>query len=169
VTTEDDDHLLSLYLRSLGVPAARIGVEVGASSVLATVCTLGVGPVINRWGAKPLLQIGMGAYLLAALGLVAFPHEAAVTGFRALQGVGAALVLPSALTLVPQIVSLRAGTAIGAASAITTVAPAAGRYQADTKQIPARGQSETKEPEVTTEAADDVRPLGARPPRPNRA
>ncbi len=117
---------LSLYLRSLGAPAGRIGVEVGASSVLATVCTLGVGPLINRWGAKPLLQIGMGAYLLAALGLFAFPTEAAVTGFRALQGVGAALVLPSALTLVPQIVSLRAGTAIGAASAVTTLATAIG-------------------------------------------
>jgi MFS family permease len=117
---------LSLYLRSLGAPTGRIGVEVGASSVLATVCTLGVGPLINRWGAKPLLQIGMGAYLLAALGLLAVPSEAAVTGFRALQGVGAALVLPGALTLVPQIVSLRAGTAIGAAGAVTTVATAVG-------------------------------------------
>lgn len=117
---------LSLYLRSLGAPAGRIGVEVGASSVLATVCTLGVGPLINRWGATPFLRIGMGAYLLAALGLLAIPSEAAVTGFRALQGVGAALVLPSALTLVPQIVSLRAGTAIGAASAITTLATAIG-------------------------------------------
>ena len=39
---------LSLYLHALGVPAGRIGVEVGASSVLAMVCTLGVGPLINR-------------------------------------------------------------------------------------------------------------------------
>jgi MFS family permease len=117
---------LSLYLRSLGAPAGRIGVEVGAASVLATVCTLGVGPLINRWGAKPLMQLGMGAYLLAALGLLAVHSEAAVTGFRAVQGVGAALVLPSALTLVPQIVSLRPGTAIGAASALATVATAIG-------------------------------------------
>lgn len=117
---------LSLYLRSLGAPAGRIGIEVGASSVLATVCTLGVGPLINRWGAKPLLQLGMGAYLLAALGLLAIPSEVAATGFRALQGVGAALVLPSALTLVPLIVSLQPGTAIGAASAITTLATAVG-------------------------------------------
>lgn len=117
---------LSLYLRSLGAPDGRIGIEVGASSVLATACTLGVGPLINRWGAKPLLQLGMGAYLLAALGLLAVPSEGAVTGFRALQGVGAALVLPSALTLVPLIVTLQAGTAIGAASAITTLATAIG-------------------------------------------
>ncbi len=117
---------LSLYLRALGAPPDRIGLEVGASSVLATVCTLGVGPLINRWGSKPLLQIGMGAYLLAALGLLAVPSEAAATGFRALQGVGAGLVLPSALTLVSRIVPFRPGTAIGAAGALSTIATAVG-------------------------------------------
>jgi MFS family permease len=117
---------LSLYLHGLGVPAGRIGAEVGASSVVAMICTLGVGPLINRWGAKPFLQIGMGAYLVAALGLLAVPAEVAVTGFRAVQGVGAALVLPSALTLLPQVVSLRPGTAIGIAGTVTTLASAVG-------------------------------------------
>jgi MFS family permease len=72
------------------------------------------------------LQIGMGASLLATVGLVLVPSEAAVTGFRAVQGVGTALVLPSALTLVPQMVSLRPGTAIGAAGAVMTLASAIG-------------------------------------------
>jgi MFS family permease len=117
---------LSLYLRSLGVPAGRIGFEVGASSVLATVATLGVGPLINRWGPKSLLLAGMGAYLLAALGLLAAPSELAATSFRALQGVGMGLILPSALTLVPRFMPRRPGTAIGFAGSLSTLATAAG-------------------------------------------
>jgi MFS family permease len=117
---------LSLYLRALGAPADRIGLEVGASGVLATVCTLGVGPLINRWGPKPLLLMGMGAYLLAAVGMFAIPSEAAATCFRALQGVGAALVLPSGLTLVPRLIPMRPGAAIGAVGSIYTLATAIG-------------------------------------------
>jgi MFS family permease len=117
---------LSLYLRTLGVPASRIGFEVGASSVLATVCTLGVGPLINRWGPKPLLLAGMGAYVLAALGLLAVPSELAATCSRALQGVGAALILPSGLTLVPRLMPRRPGMAIGAVGSLSTLATAAG-------------------------------------------
>jgi MFS family permease len=117
---------LSLYLRTLGAPTSRIGFEVGASSVLAMVCTVGVGPLINRWGPKPLLLVGMGAYLVAAAGLLAIPTELAATCFRALQGVGVALVLPSALTLVPRLAPVRPGMAIGAVGSVSTLATAVG-------------------------------------------
>jgi MFS family permease len=117
---------LSLYLRALGAPAGRIGFEVGASGILATICTLGVGPLINRWGPKPLLLTGMVAYLLAAVGMLAIPSEAAVTCFRALQGVGAALVLPSGMTLVPRLMPQRPGAAIGAVGSVYTLSTAVG-------------------------------------------
>jgi MFS family permease len=117
---------LSLYLRSLGAATSRIGLEVSASSVVAMVCTLGVGPFINRWGARRLLLAGMAAYLAAALGLLLVPSEGVATAFRALQGVGPALVLPSALTLAPELVPLGPGMAIGALGSLYTLATAIG-------------------------------------------
>jgi MFS family permease len=117
---------LSLYLRQLGAPTDRIGLEVTMTGVVVTICTIAVGPFIGRIGAKRLLLTGMAAYLVAALGMLLFPSEAAVALFRALQGVGAGLALPSALTLAPRIIPARQGTALGMMSALFTVASAVG-------------------------------------------
>ncbi len=117
---------LSLYLHALGAATDRVGVEISTASVVAMVCTLSVGPLINRWGAKRLLLAGTGAYLIAALGLLALPTEPAVVAFRALQGVGAALILPSSLTLAPRLVPLKPGTAIGVIGTLYTLSIAVG-------------------------------------------
>lgn len=117
---------LSLYLHGLGAPTDRIGLEVTITGIVITLCTIGVGPFINRIGAKRLMLAGMVAYFLAAMGMLAFPSELAVTGFRAMQGIGAALVIPSALTLAPGIIPLKSGMALGLMSMLYTVASAVG-------------------------------------------
>jgi MFS family permease len=113
---------LPLYLRHLGAATARIGAEVGVSSLVATAGTLLIGPFINRWGPKRLLLAGMLCYLGAALGLLVLPTESAATACRALQGVGTALMVPSALTMAPGLVPLRQGAALGVVGALNSVA-----------------------------------------------
>jgi MFS family permease len=117
---------LAVYLRALGTAPGRIGAEVSASSVVAVVCTLGTGPLINRWGARRIILAGMAAYLVAALGLLAFPAESGVAAFRAMQGIGAALVIPSSLTVAPRLAPTRPGVAIGALGSANTLAYAIG-------------------------------------------
>jgi MFS family permease len=113
---------LSLYLSDLGVSTARIGVEVSASNVVAIGCTLLVGPVINRLGPHRLLRAGMACYLVAAVGLLLLPGEVAAVAFRAVQGLGSALVMPSALTMAPRIVPLKPGTALGLIGSLNNLA-----------------------------------------------
>lgn len=115
---------LPLHLAHLGAATARIGSEVSAANFVAIVCTLVVGPAINRLGPQRLLRAGMVCYLLAAVGLLALPGEVPVTAFRALQGCGSALVMPSVLTLAPRIIPLRAGTALGAIGSLNNLAMA---------------------------------------------
>src|SRR3954454_11479686 len=69
---------LPLHLAHLGAATARIGTEVSASNFVAVICTLLVGPVINRLGPHRLMRAGMGCYLVAAIGLLVLPSEAAI-------------------------------------------------------------------------------------------
>src|SRR5579884_1035748 len=86
---------LPLYLHDLGAAQARIGLEVGVGNLTSLALTLVVGPFLNRYGSRLFLQIGAAAFLVAALGMLAFRDEWTVTAFRALQGVGNACVMPS--------------------------------------------------------------------------
>ena len=112
---------LPLYLANLGVPTARIGAEVGAANLVGLVCTILVGPLINRSGPVRLLRAGMACNVVAALGLLALPTEAAVVACRAVQGVGTALVMPSVLTMAPRVVPLRPGAALGAVGSLNNL------------------------------------------------
>jgi MFS family permease len=113
---------LPLYLRHLGAATARIGPEVGAWSFTGVLGTLAVGPFIDRWGPKRLLLAGMLCYAATSLGMLALASEGAATACRALQGIGIALVIPSALTMAPRLVPLRQGTALSVVGALNTVA-----------------------------------------------
>jgi MFS family permease len=113
---------LPLYLRHLGVATAHIGSEVGVASFVGVLGTLAIGPFIDRWGSQRLLLAGMLCYTAAALGMLWLPSEGAVTACRGLQGLGLALVIPSALTMAPRLVPLRQGTALGVVGALNSVA-----------------------------------------------
>ena len=115
---------LPLHLVRLGAAEARIGAEVSAANFLAIGCTLLVGPLINRLGPRRLLRGGMVCYLVAGIGLLAFPGEVPVVLCRALQGCGTALVMPSVLTMAPRIVPLRPGAALGMVGSLSNLAMA---------------------------------------------
>jgi MFS family permease len=112
---------LPLHLSGLGVPDARIGAEVGVANLVGLVCTLLVGPLINRAGPHRLMRAGMACYLVAAVGLLLLPGEVLVVASRALQGVGTALVMPSALTMAPRVVPLKPGAALGVIGSLNNV------------------------------------------------
>ncbi|MFN8514591.1 MAG: MFS transporter [Chloroflexia bacterium] len=112
---------LPLHLSGIGVPEARIGAEVGSANLVGLVCTLLVGPLINRAGPHRLLRAGMGCYLVAAIGLLLVHGEVLVVLCRALQGCGTALVMPSALTMAPRVVPLRPGAALGVIGSLNNV------------------------------------------------
>ena len=121
---------LPLYLRDLGAAQSRIGFDVGLGSVATFAVTFALGPAINRYGAHRFVRFGGLLYLIAAVGMLAFPHELVVTAFRTLQGAGAALVMPSAFTIGAHLLPERRGTVVGSlgvvASAALAIGPLAG-------------------------------------------
>jgi MFS family permease len=117
---------LPLYLRDLGAPEGRIGLEVGSGNLAALCVMLALGPGLNRFGPRPFLTLGAALYLVAALAMVALPAELPVTLFRLLQGVGTAVVMPSASTLVTGLLPQRPATAIGLMSSLNSLALASG-------------------------------------------
>jgi MFS family permease len=117
---------LPLYLRDLGAPDGRIGFEVGSGNLAALFVMLALGPALNRFGARPFLMIGAALYLIAALAMIAAPAELPVTLFRLLQGVGTAVVMPSASTLVTGLLPERPATALGLMSSLNSLALATG-------------------------------------------
>lgn len=117
---------LPLYLRDLGAPEGRIGLEVGAGNLAAVLVMLALGPALNRRGPRPFLAIGATLYLVTALAMFAVPTEGSVTLFRVLQGAGTALVTPSASTLVAGLFPARPATALGLMSSLNALALAGG-------------------------------------------
>ena len=84
---------LPLYLHDLGAAEGRIGLEVGLGNVTALAVTLVLGPALNRYGSRVFLSTGATIYLVAAVGMLTLADEAAVAGFRALQGIGNAIII----------------------------------------------------------------------------
>ncbi len=117
---------LPLYLRDLGAPEGRIGLEVGSGNLAALFIMLALGPALNRRGPRPFLALGAAIYFVAALAMFAVPTEGAVTLFRVLQGAGTALVTPSASTLVAGLFPARPATALGLMSSLNSLALAGG-------------------------------------------
>ena len=117
---------LPLYLRDLGAPQGRIGLEVGAGNLAAVLVTFVLGPALDRRGARPFLALGAALYCIAALAMFLLPAEGSVTLFRVLQGTGAAMITPSASTLVAGLFPARPATALGLMSSLNSVALACG-------------------------------------------
>jgi MFS family permease len=117
---------LPLYLRDLGAPSGRIGLEVGAGFLAGVLAMLALGPALNRRGPRPFLLLGGVLGLTSALAMLAVPSEGAVTGFRVLQGVGVAVFMPSVSTLVIELFPARPATALGLIYSVNSLANACG-------------------------------------------
>jgi len=117
---------LPLYLHDLGAAQDRIGLEVGLGNVTALMVTLVLGPALNRYGSRVFLIGGAGLYLVTGIGMLAIAHEAAVAGFRALQGIGNAIIMPSAFTLGARLIPRRQATTLGLLGALNNISLATG-------------------------------------------
>jgi EmrB/QacA subfamily drug resistance transporter len=87
--------------------------------------------VAGRWsdafGRKRSFQLGVGLFVAASAACAAAPSVAFLVGARALQGLGAALLMPASLgLLLPEFPPERRHVAIGAWAAVGGVAAAAG-------------------------------------------
>ena len=100
---------LPLALVAAGMPDALIGVVMGSAALVQIAAALALGGFLDRFGGRSIYLLGCAAFgaasLMIATGLAA-PDGPLVPLFvvRTLQGIGFAMVLPSALSLVPSLV-----------------------------------------------------------------
>ena len=121
---------LPLALARAGHPDATIGLVMGVAAIVQVPTAIAGGRILDRFGGPRLFTVGGLAYLAASLVLLLPGVD--VTGslapfvvVRMLQGLGIALGLPAALSMVPRLVpGLRVATSlsiVGAAQNLTLV------------------------------------------------
>ncbi|GAC1445433.1 MAG: MFS transporter [Chloroflexota bacterium] len=116
---------LPLYLHDHGAPQNRVGLDVGAGNISSVVALLLLGPLMDRFGPRRFLQLGGIVYIMSSVGMLIFPHEIPITGFRVLQGVGA-VTIPSAMAIGIRMLSSRPGTALGSLGMVISLSLAIG-------------------------------------------
>jgi MFS family permease len=99
---------LPVALARAGVADSEIGLIVGLAAVVQVPAAFAGGALVDRFGGKRLLVTGAVAYLVGA-GLLLLPVDPATDRLpfiaaRISQGIGAAMTLPAALSLVPGLV-----------------------------------------------------------------
>jgi MFS family permease len=85
-----------------------------------------LGPVLNRYGPRVFLSVGGLIYLATAVGMLTVAQEGAVAALRAAQGIGTAIILPSAFTLGAKLIRGRQATALSVLGAASNVSLAIG-------------------------------------------
>ncbi len=100
---------LPLALSQDGMPDPTIGLLVGVSALVQIPAAFAGGSLLDRFGGVRLFRVGAVMYLLAS-SIMLVPVVAAgesvpaIVVVRFLQGVGLALCLPAALSLVPRLI-----------------------------------------------------------------
>ncbi|RYF57219.1 MAG: MFS transporter, partial [Comamonadaceae bacterium] len=89
VATDSYLPALPAIARALGSASASLTVFVLAFGIAQLLC----GPLADRWGRRPLLLLGLGCYVIAALGSAAAFNVPMLVACRALQGAAMAAVL----------------------------------------------------------------------------
>ncbi|MGH7000719.1 MAG: MFS transporter [Stellaceae bacterium] len=84
---------------TLRAPVDALQWVVDAYALVFAVLLLTGGMLGDRFGARRLFRIGLGLFALASLGCGAAPNASLLIAMRALQGIGAAAMLPSSLAL----------------------------------------------------------------------
>ncbi|MFA7250494.1 MAG: MFS transporter, partial [Dehalococcoidia bacterium] len=88
--------LLPVYAKTFGASGATIGLTVSAFAVTQLIISPFLGKWADRFGRKPFLMAGAFAYIVSAVGWWAADSLALVIAFRALSGVGSALIFSNA-------------------------------------------------------------------------
>ena len=120
------------YAESLGASAALVGLIVAAYSFTNLFGNLGAGYILDRWGRRSPMLLGMAITTVAVFSysLVQTPEQMMVA--RAVHGIGAAVLAPGAFSIIgDRTPSDRWGRAMGLTGALIAVAaligpPAAG-------------------------------------------
>lgn len=118
---------LSTIQRDLGASVEQLEWTVNAYNLSFAVLMITGAALGDRYGRRAGYAAGLGLFTLASAACALAPDVSWLIASRALQGAGAAMLTPLALTLVgaafpPE----RRGAAIGAFSAVTGIAVAAG-------------------------------------------
>lgn len=120
------------HAEGLGASAAFVGIIVAAYSFTNLFGNLGAGYILDRWGRRSPMVIGMAITVVAVLSysLVQTPEQ--MMAARAVHGIGAAVLAPGAFSIIgDRTASDRWGRAMGITGALIAVAaligpPAAG-------------------------------------------
>jgi EmrB/QacA subfamily drug resistance transporter len=92
-----------------------------------TVLFMTAGRLADRFGHKGLFLLGLALFTAASLGCALSPSVAWIIGFRVLQAVGAAAIIPTSLTLMLDAYpAQRQGFAAGLFGAVSSLSAAAG-------------------------------------------
>ena len=130
------------YAEGLGASVALVGVIVAAYSFTNLFGNLGAGYILDRWGRRTPMLLGMAITVIAVFSysLVQTPEQ--MMAARAVHGVGAAVLAPGAFSIIgDRTAADRWGRAMGITGALIAVAaligpPAAGilreKWGADT-------------------------------------
>jgi EmrB/QacA subfamily drug resistance transporter len=111
----------------LGASLESLEWTVNAYTLAFAVLLLTGAALGDRFGRKRMFGIGIGLFTLASAGAALAPSAGALVAARALQGVGAAMVLPLTLTLLSEAIPAeKRGLAIGAWSGISGLGVALG-------------------------------------------
>lgn len=115
---------LPLALARSGAAEASIGIAMGIAAIVQIPGAIAGGRLLDAFGGARLFLVAGLAYLVAALMLIAGGNDPAaaprlVVTSRILQGIGIAIAMPAALSLVPRLVD-----AAGQAAALSYVSAA---------------------------------------------
>src|SRR5690348_11566477 len=86
----------------LGAPRAEIQWVVDAYAVVLAACMLTAGDLVDLFGSRRLFLAGLGIFGLGSAACALAPGPGSLIAARAVQGLGAAAILPTSLAIVNQ-------------------------------------------------------------------
>ncbi len=110
------------HARNLGASAALVGIVVAAYSLTNLFGNLGAGFVLDRWGRRGPIVLGLAITALAVLSyaFVRSPEQLLIA--RAIHGIGAAALTPGAFSIIGDwVASDQRGRAMGFAGAMIAI------------------------------------------------
>lgn len=110
------------HARNLGASAALVGIVVAAYSITNLFGNLGAGFVLDRWGRRGPIVLGLAITALAVLSyaFVRSPEQLLIA--RAIHGLGAAALTPGAFSIIGDwVASNQRGRAMGFAGAMIAI------------------------------------------------
>lgn len=91
--------VIAPYARTLGAPSALVGMVVAVYSITNLAGNLGAGAILDRWGRKRPLLVGLLATALALSGYALSRTPQQLMAARAVHGLAAAMLAPGAFAI----------------------------------------------------------------------